>query len=133
MEVAFDLQDDLSWRTLRLPGGALCKLERASLIHYKEVLEQVSVMVEVPDFGLTHCYDYSSFQEEHLLVDDTEVAEDNLDSVVVDFDLAEGEVVVEYASWQIFRRLHLIQELEATVEASASADGFVEANWNVMN
>ena len=43
MEVAFDLQDDLSWRTLRLPGGVLCKLERASLIHYKEV-EQVSVI-----------------------------------------------------------------------------------------
>ena len=45
MEVAFDdLQDDLlSWRTLRQPGGVLCKLERASLIHYKEV-EQVSIM-----------------------------------------------------------------------------------------
>ena len=44
MEVSFDLQDDLlSWRTLRLLGGALYKLEQASSIHYKEV-EQVSVM-----------------------------------------------------------------------------------------
>ena len=78
--------------------------------------------------GLTHYYDCSSFQEEQL--DDIVVAEDNSDSVVV--DLAEEEVVV-YASWQISQRLHLIQELEVTAEASASADGFVEANWNVMN
>ena len=78
--------------------------------------------------GLTHYYDCSSFQEEQL--DDIEVAEDNSDSVVV--DLAEEEVVV-YASLQISQRLHLIQELEVTAEASASADGFVEANWNVMN
>jgi len=41
--------------------------------------------------------------------------------------------VVVYASWQISQRLHLIQELEVTAEASASADGFVEVNWNVMN